>query len=170
MGEMEAFEESILELSDGNPQDRKLAVFLKVFSEGGFAYNEKIPLAGNSYIPKCVGVAAMSTVPAFDGQSGISTGYPYKISAGHRLFTDTVPVTIKAISNMSSFHKRYGLSFTRCIDFTRAPGSEHVTFTNAVPFGGFFYLPETPDLYDELGGLLYAFGESEQGTEALAAS
>jgi|ERR1711924_251028 len=168
--EMEAFGESILSLSEGNAEEKKLAVFLKVFSEGGFAYNEKIPIGGKGYLPKCVGVAAMSTVPAFENQSGISTGYPYKIPAGHRLFTDTVPVTIKAIANMSSFHKRYGLSFTRCVDFTREPGSEHVTFTNIVPFGGFFYLPETPDLYDQNGGLLYAFGESEQCTTELAGS
>lgn len=168
--EMEAFEESILALSEGNEMDRKLAVFLKVFSEGGFAYNEKIPCGGNSYLPKCVGIAAMVTVPAFEGQSGISTGYPYKIAAGHRLFTDTVPVTIKPIANMSSLHKRYGLSFTRYVEFTREPGSEHATFTNVVPFGGFFYLPETPDLYEQNGGLLYAFGESEQNTTALGAS
>jgi hypothetical protein len=168
--EMEAFEESILSLTEGNEEDRKLAVFLKVFSEGGFAYNEKIILGGNSYLPKCVGVAAMSTVPAFEGQSGISTGYPYKIFAGHRLFADTVPVTIKPIANMSSLHKRYGLSFTRCVDFTRVPGAEHVTFTNVVPFGGFFYLPATPDLYEQNGGLLYVFGEAEQSKIDLAAS
>jgi hypothetical protein len=168
--EMEAFEESILSLLEGSSEEKGLAVFLKVFSEGGFAYNEKIPLAGNSYLPKCVGVAALSTVPAFEGQSGISTGYPYKISAGHRQFTDTVPVTIKAIANMSPLHKRYGLSFTRCIDFTKVPGADDATFSNIVPFGGFFYLPETPDLYEQNGGLLYAFGESEQCTTALAAA
>lgn len=124
---------------------------------------------GSAYLPKLVGLACMSTLPAFEGQSGISTGYPYKIPAGHLLFTDSVPVTIKPISNMSALHKRYGLSFTRCVDFEREPGTEHAYFTNVVPFGGFFYLPETPDQYAEKGAFLYAFGESDERTTALTA-
>jgi hypothetical protein len=168
--EKEAFGESILLLSEGNPTEKKLSVFLKVFFEGGFAYNERIPLGASSYMPKNVGVAAMSVVPAFEGQSGISTGYPYKVPAGHLLFIDTVPVTINAIANMSPLHKRYGLSFTRCVDFIRVPGTEHATFMNIAPFGGFFYVPETPGEYEEKGCLLYAFGESEESATALEAA
>jgi hypothetical protein len=168
--EKEAFEESILSLSEGTPTEKNLSVFLKVFFEGGFAYNERIPLGASGYLPKNVGVAAMAVVPAFEGQSGISTGYPYKVSAGHLCFTDTVPVTINAIANMSPMHKRYGLSFTRCVEFTREPGTEHATFTNIAPFGGFFYLPETPGQYEDKGGLLYAFGESEESATGLEAA
>jgi len=98
-----AFEHCIAELPQlQNSRDLvNLSSFLKVFYEGGFSYNKKIHVA-RGYLPENVGIACMSVLPAFDGQLGIKTGDPYLLDARFMSFVDTVPVTIQAISNMSS--------------------------------------------------------------------
>lgn len=164
--EKEAFSESIVGLLDGDREGKRLGVFLKILLEGGFAYNKKNFVGAGGYLPKNVGVACMSTVPAFEGQTGISTGYPFKLDAGYLSFTDTVPVTIEPISDMSPLHKRYALCFTRCIHLTRIEG-ETPSFFGIVPYGGFYYMPATPELYAERGALVYAFGESAERLSSL---
>merc|ERR1719174_1830619 len=104
----DAFEKCIEELLQGGEGFAKFGVFLKVFYEGGFAYNQKIQM-GKGYLPKNLGIACMDVVPAFDGQSGISTGYPYLLESRFLPFIDTVPVTIRGIANLSNRHKRYGI-------------------------------------------------------------
>lgn len=175
--EVDAFECCIDELQDCGGDLLKLHVFLKVFYEGGFGYNSKISAvdlaasAGSStaevssaYLPKNVGIACMSVVPAFDGQVGIATGYPYVADSRLTPFTETVPVSISSIREMSPYHKRYGLCFTRCVfvwageDFEK---DQTLNFTSVLPHGGFFYVPKSPKEHRETGGLIYAFGESK---------
>ena len=162
--EKNAFEEATLHLLEcDNPNARALGVFLKVFTEGGFGYNDKISVGSKGYIPQNVGLACMCTTPAFDGQSGIATGYPYHIDAGFIPFCDTVPVTIEGISQMSPLHKRYGLSFTRALFLTRSAESPStLKFASIVPYGGFVYLPASSQEYATRGALVYAFGETKE--------
>jgi len=166
----EAFERCILELPDVAEQDVKdFAIFLKVFYEGGFAYNQKIDVGGNGYIPKNVGIACMGVVKAFEGQSGISTGYPYLMESRFLPFCDTVPVTIGAITSMSERHARYGLCFTRCVFVweTEALQREGVlNFASIIPHGGFYYTPKTLRKHWAKGGFVYAFGEAKEELEA----
>merc|ERR1719218_240265 len=99
--EIDAFETCITELPDSNSKDLKMfATFLKVFFEGGFGYNRRqyVNGSGGAYIPVNVGIAALSVVPAFEGQMGIATGFPYVVEHQNLPFIDTVPVTIRAIS------------------------------------------------------------------------
>merc|ERR1719189_1604662 len=121
------------------------SVFLKVFYEGGFAYNQKKPVEGG-YVPVNLSIAALGVVPAFEGQAGIGTGYPYKLAAPFLPFVDTVPVTIAAISGMSDHHARYGLCFTRCVYVWEGEEFERdgsLNFHSILPFGGFYYAPAT---------------------------
>lgn len=139
------------------------AVFLKVFYEGGFAYNEKRPVDGG-FLPVNLSIACLGITPAFEGQVGIGTGYPYKLAAPYLPFVDTVPVTIGGIAQMSVRHSRYGLCFTRCVhvwegeDFAR-DGS--LSFCSILPHGGFYYTPATLQDHQKNGGLIYSFGESK---------
>lgn len=158
-----AFENCITELPNRTKAWASLSSFLKLFYEGGFAYNKKIHVS-KGYIPETVGIACMSVTPAFDGQLGINTGDPYLVDARFMPFVDTVPVTIRAISDMSSKHQRYGLCFTRSIlvwepeDFATT-GSLH--YALLCPHGGFFYTPSTLGDYWHEGCLVYAFGEDK---------
>lgn len=166
--ELDAFDRCIAELPNGDRDMQALGTFLKVFYEGGFAYNKKISAGLSSYLPECVGVCALGVTPAFDGQSGIATGYPYLFNPMFFPFFDTVPVSINAISRMSSRHGRYGLSFTRCVfvwDGGLARSENTLDFCAPAPHGGFFYVPKNPALYRRLGGLLYAFGEARDALE-----
>jgi len=166
--DIDAFNTCIEETLQAGAEVAKFGVFLKVFYEGGFAYNQKISM-GKGYLPKTVGVACMSVVPAFAGQSGIATGYPYLLESRFLPFIDTVPVTIRAITDMSPRHARYGLCFTRCVFVweTDALAREGVlNFCSIVPHGGFFYAPATLRKHWKLGGLIYSFGEARDDLEA----
>merc|ERR1711971_68607 len=110
----DAFQNCINELLGMDPECQKFAIFLKIFYEGGFAYNQKVEME-KGYLPKNVGLASLGIVPAFEGQSGVATGYPYLMESRFLPFIDTVPVTIGTIANMSARHSRYGLCFTRSI-------------------------------------------------------
>jgi len=164
-----AFQHCIAELPKRQERAyQHLAVFLKVFYEGGFAYNFKDNLGDKGYIPRNVGIAALGVVPAFEGQSGIATGYPYLLEARFLRFADTVPVTIPAISAMSSRHGRYGLCFTRCLFVWESASFDRecvLDFCSVIPHGGFFYVPDTLKKHRRLGGLLYAFGEAKSDLE-----
>lgn len=164
----EAFQHCIGETLGVDGDLAKFGVFLKVFYEGGFAYNQKIQM-GKGYLPKNLGIACMSVVPAFEGQSGIATGYPYLLESRFLSFIDTVPVTIRAITQMSPRHARYGLCFTRCVFVweSEALAREGVlNFAAIVPHGGFYYAPDTLRKHWKLGGLVYAFGEAKEVLEA----
>merc|ERR1711924_325648 len=116
--------------------------------------------ANKGYLPQCVGLACMGVTPAFEGQSGIATGYPYLLESRFLPFIDTVPVTIGAIADMSARHKRYGICFTRCVFVweTEAFAREGVlNFCSIVPHGGFYYTPQSMKKHWKLGGLVYAF-------------
>lgn len=167
----EAFLKCLEELPEqtDNISIQPLATFLKIFSEGGFMYNDLIATGGTgarrSYLPKMVGVAAMGPTPAFEGQIGISTGYPYHVPPQFFQYVDTVPVSIDAISNMSERHGRYGLCFTRCAfvwDGGALESSGMLDFSCPAPDGGFFYVPDSAAKYEEIGAFLYAFGESKE--------
>jgi len=152
----------LCELPEGPTSLRPLSTFLKIFFEGGFGYNKKVTIGGG-YLPEMVGIAAMGTVPAFEGQVGISTGYPYRFDSLFFPYMDTVPVSINAISDMSARHGRYGLCFTRCVfvwDDGSLRSSGSLNFSSPAPHGGFFYVPSDYQKYKEIGGLLYAFGEA----------
>jgi len=142
------------------------ATFLKVFFEGGFGYNKRKYLDNSSaYLPQNVGIAALGVVPAFEGQLGISTGFPYQVTHQNLPFIDTVPVTISAISEMSERHARYGLCFTRCAfvwegDAYASDGT--LDFCCVLPHGGFYYVPASLKKYKQIGGLIYAFGEDKE--------
>merc|ERR1711924_419088 len=98
----EAFESCIQELPSSDPADlRVLGIFLKVFFEGGFAYNKKESVSASSYLPRVVGIGALGVTPAFEGQGGIATGYPHHFDARFFQYLDTVPVSIAGISAMS---------------------------------------------------------------------
>lgn len=145
----------------------KFVTFLKVFYEGGFGYNKKIMLQGG-YLPKNVGIAAMSVVPAFEGQVGIGTGYPYKLPSKFLPFIDTVPISIDAIRTMSERHGRYGLAFTNCVFIWEDASWEKertLNFISILPHGGFFYVPATLSEHKAKGGLVYAFGESTSDSQ-----
>jgi len=119
-------------------------------------------------LPKTAGIACMSTVRAFEGQSGIASGYPYLLESRFLPFMDTVPVTIKGITEMSERHARYGLCFTRCVfvwetDALAREGA--LNFCSIVPHGGFYYCPSNLRKHWKLGGLIYAFGEARDELE-----
>lgn len=168
--DVEAFETCITELPSMGGVIAKFGVFLKVFFEGGFAYNEKRVISANSkgYLPKNVGIACMSPVRAFENQVGIATGYPYLVPSRFLPFIDTVPVTIRAITEMSTRHARYGLCFTRSIfvwEEETFAADAILNFCSIVPHGGFYYTPKTMRKHWKLGGLLYAFGEAREDLE-----
>jgi len=158
----QAFQSCIAHL----PQDlAHLKIFISLFYEGGFAYNKKNKKEGGYYIPETVGVACMRVVPAFDGQLGIKPGDPYLLdswTSRFMPFVDTVPVTIQAISGMSSMHQRYGLCFTRVIHVWESEdfeASQVLHFALLCPHGGFYYTPASLEEYWRDGCLIYAFGE-----------
>lgn len=161
----EAFTTCIGQLPESNSADAKLfATFLKVFYEGGFGYNEKHSTSGTSYLPVNVGVAAMSVVPAFEGQLGIGTGYPYALPGAFLSFVDTVPISIEAICSMSDRHGRYGLAFTRTVfvwEGDKWESSKILDFASILPHGGFYYVPALMKDHALKGGFVYAFGESK---------
>lgn len=182
--EVDAFECCIDELQEQGGNLSKLHTFLKIFYEGGFAYNSKVSAVdlaasngsgsvtsevSSAYLPKNVGIACMSVVPAFDGQAGIATGYPYVADSRFTPFTETVPVSISSIKDMGAYHQRYGICFTRCVfvwageDFER---DQALNFTSVLPHGGFFYVPKCPKEHRQIGGLIYAFGESKASLES----
>jgi hypothetical protein len=168
--EIEAFETCISELPDQDSKDlQAFAVFLKVFFEGGFGYNKRKYVGGGSaYLPQNVGIAALGVVPAFEGQLGIGTGFPYLVGHQSLPFIDTVPVTIRGIAEMSARHARYGLCFTRCAfvwegDAYASDGT--LDFCCVVPHGGFYYAPTNLKKYKEIGGLIYAFGEDKESAQ-----
>lgn len=166
-----AFEKCIESLGDKQGDLQSFSIFLKVFYEGGFAYNEKRVTSASSYLPVNCGVAAMSVVPAFPGQSGIDTGYPFLVPPGFVPFADTVPVTIRAIQDMSPRHKRYGLCFTRCLMVWAGEewaSQKVLNYSTIAPHGGFYYLPGTLKAHKRLGGLVYAFGEDRGSLEVPA--
>merc|ERR1712124_215881 len=165
--EIDAFETCISELPEQTSKYlRGFATFLKVFFEGGFGYNKRKYLDNSSaYLPQNVGIAALGVVPAFDGQLGISTGFPYVVPHQNLPFIDTVPVTIKAISDMSERHARYGLCFTRCAfvwEGDAYASKATLDFCCVVPHGGFYYVPANLKKYKDIGCLIYAFGEDKE--------
>lgn len=175
--QMAAFENCILELPEHGSEWKAFSIFLKMFFEGGFGYNFKDWLPDRStYVPTQVGLAALGVVPAFDGQCGISTGYPYLVRPEFLSYADSVPVTIGAIRNLSPRHQRYGMCFTGCV-FTWAPddgeqatclgrqSSSVLNYSSVLPHGGFFYVPRTLAEFHELGGFVYAFGEDRRDLE-----
>jgi hypothetical protein len=164
--DIDAFEKCIENALCADSEVARFGVFIKVFYEGGFAYNQKIASGEKGYLPKNVGLACMSTVPAKEGQVGMSTGFPYLVESRFLSFVDTVPVTIRAIANMSPQHARYGLCFTRCIFVweSDALASEGVlNFCSILPNGGFYYTPHTLRDHWKLGGLVYPFGVGAKG-------
>lgn len=170
----EAFNECIGNLAEEGAPAKKFSIFLKVFYEGGFGYNEKQPMGQNGYLPVNQGVAAMSTVPAFEGQIGIGTGYPYELPAAFLPFVETVPISIDAIKSMSDRHGRYGLTFTRVVwvwEGDKFESEATLDFCSICPHGAFFYVPEKLSDHQRIGGYVYAFGESKDtGNEALSQS
>merc|ERR1712187_554922 len=108
-------------------------------------------------------------VPAFDGQLGIGTGYPYALPAQFLSFVDTVPISIEAISSMSDRHGRYGLAFTRTVFVWEGDlwdSQKTLDFASILPHGGFYYVPSTMKDHMAKGGLVYAFGESKDDKQA----
>jgi hypothetical protein len=170
--EVDAFETCISEMPDEPSNHLKVfATFLKVFFEGGFGYNKRKYIDGNksAYLPQNVGIAALGVTPAFEGQLGISTGFPYQVGHQNLPFIDTVPVTINAIADMSEHHARYGLCFTRCAfvwegDAYASDGT--LDFCCVLPHGGFYYAPANLKKYKQIGGLIYAFGEDTESVNA----
>jgi hypothetical protein len=166
----EAFELCIQELPGSDSVDlRALGVSLKIFFEGGFAYNKKESVSASCYLPKVVGIGALGVTPAFEGQGGITTGYPYRFDSNFFQYLDTVPVSIAGISAMSERHGRYGVCFTRCVfiwDGGALESEGKLDFCAPAPHGGFFYMPKDLAQYQTLGGLLYAFGEARDDLEA----
>lgn len=163
--EQESFQVCLSEMSSSsNQKERKFGVFLRVFYEGGFGYNQKQMISeGEGYQPINVGVACMQTTPAFPDQAAICTGTPYELPASFLSFVDTVPVTIQDISSMSEKHARYGFCFTRCVFvWESAIFAERQTlnFCSLLPHGGFYYVPNSIQRLSDIGGLLYAFGQS----------
>lgn len=167
-----AFNECIENLQELSfPDAKKFGVFLKAFYEGGFGYNKKIP-CGQAYLPVNVGIAAMNMAPAWEGQVGIGTGYPYQLSAPFLPFTETVPISIDAIKSMSDRHGRYGLAFTRTVYVWEGDAWESdrtLDFCSILPHGGFFYVPSSLRDHRLMGGLVYAFGESTEDSTELSA-
>lgn len=168
------FEACIEELPTMTGDFKSLGDFLKVFYEGGFAYNRKIESGSGSYLPKTCAVACMSVVPAYAGQAGIATGYPYLLDARFLSFAATVPVTIRSITEMSPRHARYGLCFTRCV-FVWGEGTaarpalganDTLNFCSVLPHGGFYYVPKSLREYQEFGAFIYPFGEDRSVLEA----
>mmetsp|Transcript_99045 Transcript_99045/g.171657 ORF Transcript_99045/g.171657 Transcript_99045/m.171657 type:complete len:586 (-) Transcript_99045:340-2097(-) len=163
-----AFEMCISDLpSRLEEKDMELfSVFLKIFYEGGFAYNAKERVGGGgSYIPKNVGLAALGVMPSFEGQLGIATGYPYLLESQFLRFHDTVEVTIGPIREMSPRHGRYGLCFTRCVYIWEDEALENedvLRFCSILPHGGFYYVPSSLQQYNRDGGFVYAFGEARE--------
>lgn len=152
----------------GSTELQKLGTFLKIFCEGGFAYNRRDEV-GRAYIPTNVGIAGLGTTPSFPDQVGMSTGYPYSLSHQFLSFPHTVPVTIDAISSMSERHGRYGLCFTRCVHVWEDEAlltDSKLKFCSILPHGGFYYVPDTLPKHLELGGLVYAFGESVEAPKS----
>jgi len=170
-GIRQAFNECISELPNSDSNDAvKFATFLKVFYEGGFGYNKKVQM-GKGYLPVNVGTAAMSVVPAFSGQVGIATGYPYQLPSVFLPFVETVPISIDAIREMSERHGRYGLCFTRCVfvwEGSAWKADKTLDFCSILPHGGFYYVPESLEAHRARGGLVYAFGESKEGVDVAA--
>eukprot|EP00746_Dinoflagellata_sp_MGD_P145505 gnl/MRDRNA2_/MRDRNA2_78106_c0_seq2.p1 gnl/MRDRNA2_/MRDRNA2_78106_c0~~gnl/MRDRNA2_/MRDRNA2_78106_c0_seq2.p1 ORF type:complete len:368 (-),score=68.21 gnl/MRDRNA2_/MRDRNA2_78106_c0_seq2:163-1266(-) len=172
--EVDAFETCISEMPDEPSNHLKaFATFLKVFFEGGFGYNKRKYLDGNSsaYLPQNVGIAALGVVPAFNGQLGISTGFPYQVAHQNLPFIDTAPVTISGISSMSERHARYGLCFTRCAFVWEgdAYASQGILdFCCVLPHGGFYYVPTNLKKYKHLGSLIYAFGEDKESANQMS--
>jgi len=167
--EKEAFETCIEQCGEEeNEPWRRLAIFLKIFYEGAFAYNQRISQGQGVFLPKMTGLAALGVVSAFEGQAGIATGYPYLCKPEFLQFSDTVPVTIRGISALSDRHKRYGLCFTRSV-FVWEPddfdSSKTLNFCSPMPHGGFFYVPETLGQFNQKGGLVYAFGDDKESFE-----
>lgn len=165
----EAFNEVIGQMpsmGEGFPPAAKMATFVKVFYEGGFGYNKKLPMGGG-YLPVNVGIAALGVTPAFEDQVGIGTGYPYVLSAPFLPFVETVPVSIDAISSMSEYHGRYGLAFTRLVwvwEGDEWEASKTLDFCSILPHGGFYYVPSTMSQHQEKGGLVYSFGEKAEAS------
>jgi len=158
----DAFNKCIGELSELGPEAAKFCVFLKLFYEGGFGYNKKIPM-GTGFLPVNVGVAAMHVVPAFEGAAGIGTGFPYAFPAPFLPFTETAPISIDAIKSMSEYHGRYGFAFTRVVfvwEGDKWEDSKTLDFCSILPHGGFFYVPSSLRDHQEKGGLVYSFGET----------
>jgi hypothetical protein len=169
----EAFSRCIEMLPESPSADiKKFATFLKVFYEGGFGYNKKETM-GRGYLPVNVGVAAMSVVPAFEGQLGIGTGWPYALPAKFLPFVDTVEISIDAIRSMSECHGRYGLAFTRTVwvwEGDQWATDKTLDFASILPHGGFFYVPSTLKAHSEKGGFVYSFGESTEDNSGAAAA
>jgi len=160
-----ALETCVAEFLQNDDKDlADFGVFLKIFYEGGFAYNQKKMLTGG-YLPINLAITCLGTTPAFQGQLGIGTGYPYKLTAPFLPFVDTVPVTISAIGDMSDHHKRYGLCFTRLVHVwadEEFASSGSLCFCAILPHGGFYYVPRTLGEHQSIGGLVYSFGESKE--------
>lgn len=165
----EAFTNCISGLPESDDPDVKnFSIFLKVFYEGGFGYNYKKPVGDSAFLPINVGVAAMNVVPAFEGQQGIATGYPYLLPSAFLPFVETVPISIDAIRSMSECHGRYGLCFTRLVHVWEGPNFESdntLSYCSILPHGGFFYVPDTLKAHREKGGYVYAFGEDKETTK-----
>lgn len=161
----EDLEKCITEFSEHADQElRDFSIFLKVFHEGGFAYNKKKVVEGG-YVPVNLAITSLGISPAFEGQIGIGTGYPYVMKPQFLPFTDTVPVTIGGIAGMSERHSRYGLCFTRCVHVWESVDFHKegvLDFCSVLPHGGFYYVPKTLQKHLEIGGLIYAFGESKE--------
>jgi len=165
-----SFLHCIKELPGCSPDLQVLTTFCKVFYEGGFAYNKKVD-HGKAFIPVCVGVGALGVGPAFPGQAGIGTGYPYLMGPQFFRYLDTVPVSITQIARMSERHGRYGICFTRSVfvwDGGALASEGRLDFCAPAPHGGFFYLPLGPEKYQRFGALLYAFGEVKEELEVSA--
>jgi len=157
---LDSLEDMPLEAKKFHAEAMKFRVFLKVFYEGGFCYNWKKPIGQTGFVPLNKGTAAIDLAPAFEGQSGIQTGYPYKLPAPFLPFTEAVPITIKGISKMSDLHGRYGLCFTRAVYIWQGPDFEMTKELNCcsiLPYGGFFYVPENFKDWRQKGGYVYAF-------------
>jgi hypothetical protein len=167
----DAFAECITKLPACKQPDLEvLATFCKIFYEGGFAYNKRVD-KGDAFIPVCAGIGALSVVPAFAGQAGLGTGYPYVVGPQFFRYHDTVPVTIPQIAGMSEVHGRYGLCFARCAfvwDGGALASEGKLDFCAPAPHGGFFYVPLSPLKHQQLGALLYAFGEVKEELEVSA--
>lgn len=169
----EAFAHCIERLSESaDPKAKKFSTFIKIFYEGGFGYNKKEPM-GRGYLPVNVGVAAMSVTPAFDGQLGIGTGFPYALPHKFLSFVDTVEISIEAIRAMSDRHGRYGLGFTRTVWMWEGDlwaSQKTLDFASILPHGGFYYVPAKLKDHVNKGGLVYAFGESVDDNAAGSAA
>lgn len=153
--------------NDEREDAQELGRFFKIFYEGGFAYNKKEYETAETFAPVNCTIAVMSPEKRRDlpNQQPLSFDAPIVLPPQFLPFSDSVPVTIEGIRDMSKRHRRYGLFFTRTIHIWQGEafsGENKLDYCALAPNGGFFYVPDNLTDFLEFGGILYPFGKGSQ--------